>query len=69
MPSFHVRRSVWHGPLMNAASCHLLMELPCLRLHCCDTGSVEAKRLLKKIKRQNKLQSETDRQTDGQITH
>lgn len=35
---------------MNTALYHLLMELPCLGVHCCDTGSAVAKRLLERLK-------------------
>ena len=50
LPPSNVHCSIWFGPLMNTASCHLLMELPCLGVHCCDTGSAVAKRLLERLK-------------------
>ena len=68
-PPIDMRRSIWPGPLMNAASCHLLMELPCLGVQCSDTGSAVAKKITRKIKRQNKPAVAHDRQPGPQITH
>lgn len=52
-PSFHMWCSIWPWPLMNAASCHLLMELPSswssvLWHRLCVTAV--AKRLLDRLK-------------------
>lgn len=65
---FDMRRSIWPGPLMNAASCHLLMELSCLGVHCCDTGSAVATRLLERLKDRIN-QRLHDSQPGPQITH
>lgn len=59
--------SSWTEALMNAASCHLLMELPCLGVDCCDSSLAVVKRLLQRLKDRIKHTAQSDRQPGSHI--